>query len=320
MAHTGRTPHYNLPWMRTDDTMSEAENAKTFEGLDYLLQGLADAWGDGVFGTASWAVTPGTAALTADIAAGSGLLSKFAGATAAVTTIALTDETDNYLWAEVHTGTETDQAWVRTPSFTVRPAATGYTGICLARIGTTGGAIALVGDPGEEVPDIEDLRPIIGQDYLAGLIITLEANQALLFAILGDAYLEWTGSPLSVDARLATLEAIVAGIDPGDLEAVTVYWGALAKASDDPQTVEAWHLAYHAAQDAQRAGGLARTDWDATTASILTELLREEELYGADATKEHRDVYTFSARSSPDAKYDTVNSTATIDREAGLIR
>jgi hypothetical protein len=306
--------------MQTDDTMSEVENKRTFEGLDYLLQGLADAWGDGVLGIDSWRVTPGTGALEADIAAGGGLLGKFAGVTTAVTTLTLNDETDNYIWAEVHVGTETDQAWVRTPSFTVRPAATGYTGICLARVGTADGAIALVGDPGEEVPDVEDLRSIIGQGYLVGLIEALQTNTALLFAILGDAYLDWAGVPNDVATRLTALETVVGGLDPGDIEAITVYWGALAKSSADPSTIEQWHIAYHAAQDAQKAGGLARTDWDAVTASLLTELLREEELYGADATKEHRDVYVFSARTSPDAKYDTTHSTATVDRELGMIR
>lgn len=322
MSASGRTSEYNLPYLLTDEQMSEVDNQRFSVGLDNQLTQLAQLWGDGVFGSTSWEVSAGTG-LVAAIAAGAGLVDGFAGLTGSSENITLNDDADNYIWATPHVDGETDMAWVRTPTFVVHPAGTGYTGLVLARVGTESGEIKMIvdpDDPEEEYPDIEDLRREIGQAYLAGLIAELQTDTAQLFAALGAAYADYGGTPDTVDDRLTALETIVAGMDPGDLEAITVYWGELKKASDDARTIETWHYEYHQAQDAARLGGVRRIDWDTAVCSLMTELIHEVGRRGQSAVQGQRNVYIFHPATSPEAYYDAAHTTATINREDGLIQ
>ncbi|MBD3174018.1 MAG: hypothetical protein GF320_02460 [Armatimonadia bacterium] len=319
MSASGRTTEYNLPYMLTDEQMSEVDNQRFGVGIDNQLTQLAQLWGDGVFGSTSWEVSAGTG-LVAAIAAGAGLVDGFAGLTGSSQNITLNDNADNFIWATPHVDGETDMAWVRTPTFVVYPASTGYTGLVLARVGTESGSIKMVGDPGEEEADIEDLRREIGQEYLAGLIADLQTDTAQLFAALGAAYADYGGTPDTVDDRLTSLETIVAGMDPGDRDAIKVYWGDLEKSTDDSRTIESWHYEYHQAQDAAKLGGIRRIDWDTAVCSLLAELIHEVGRRGQSAMQGQRNVYIFHPATSPEAYYDAAHTTATINREDGLIQ
>jgi hypothetical protein len=308
MAHTGRSDWFNLPAMNDNDTASGDSFGDQNDGIDYTLQTHSDAWGDGIIGEDSWEVTA-DAGLSVNVAIGAGLLHKFGGLTEAIAAVTVTDDATSYVWAIIsNDGVETDQAWAREPSFECKPAATGYQGLVLAEVTAAAGAVTL----------ITDLRVRIGQAYLAEQDAAMAADIAWLAAALGVDYADFDPLGLlgTVDARLDDLEAAVSGIDPS---ASAPYWGALEKSAADDRTVEEWHEDLHDADDADKSGGVTRTDWDALTTSHLQALIRHVHLQGGSMVASQRNVYVFSARMSPDSAYDTVNSTATVNRVTGVI-
>lgn len=307
MPHSGRTTELNLPHMAQGNTASGEGFRREAQGVENQLVELADAWGPGVLGSGSWAVSEGETPLTVSVAAGSGLVGRFAGVTEQPQTLAVEDDTTQFVWATPTVeDAEVAQAWLGEPTFVLYPAADGYDGTVLAEVTAVAGELT-----------ITDLRRQIGRDFLKAILDQHGDDIAWLAAALGADYAEFAagGSLATVDARLDALEAGLAGSG-----AVTVYWALLEASASDSRTIPEWHEDWHAAMDEARAGQVVVTDDDAIGASLLGELLREVGLHGNPAIANQRGVWAFHAGTSPDSMYDKPNSTAHPDRLEEVIR
>jgi hypothetical protein len=300
-GHSGRTTDFNFPYMNDGDYASGDDFQREVQGIENQVKLLVDAWGAGVLGDTSWAVTAGTG-LTVSVAAGRGIVDIFAGETDAATIVTIPDNATRYIWAMPSEGDELDQAWILEPEFVAQVAATGYAGTLLAEVVSLAGVLT-----------ITDRRSFIGREDLQNQIDDADDAITHIQAALGTAYDDYvTGSPGTVDDRLDALEG-------GGLGGDATYWGTLERSASDDETIDEAIAAAIDDVNGNYSHGLLVNDQDALISGFLLELLREVGLHGQAAVADQRSVYVFHPNTSPRSMYDYANSTAHPDRLEGTI-